>query len=672
MQYVQIYTVATTERMIIMLKRTLAILVAMMLVFSAMVLPVMAEETTVEGAVSPITLTTKLTQETSPYAYLIEGESQGGTNNNMTSNQNKYKTFYVKVAESGDYELTMKSTSFGKAALDLYIDDIYMGVCDLDLLTDISKGYIQPIGTFGLSAGEHKIKVQCVSGNSYLSNLVFTKVGEQTLGAYKFNFKAKGGAATDASDSVYAYSAGEYDNIYANGFAQFELPENYFGGYYKLSLYSAANGTRGINVYLGGTLAESSTSSLGKQIASASHKYGETGEDTYSKFGIVDLGVVYLDGTNRYLTIAAGKQGDIRFEKVYLVPVTLNYDEKFRIYAQNITNPAGENNNGNVCANGAGGKTTLKFDGINVEQAGDYKLSVEVALNDTATPGSTMTFKIDDKEIKTVDITSTGWTTFVEEEFGVVNIPSRGVKNFAFKLNATSAVRVRNIVLERVGVGEYPTYVIDTNGNQEVIDHTATSGANAGKYNNFNADTVLPANRNVVYRVNVKEAGLYKIAASTATNSPNCRMKLYLNGNNLVSEKKVPGRTYFKFNNDVCWNIELEEGENVLRFEALGSDFRFNKVIISKVYDTSVVNSAGEEITTLGAMTDETITVTAPGDAGIEVIAVLYKDGAPVKVVSGEGSAVLEDVDIVSGDDVTLKIFYWNGMSPAVSEYVVR
>lgn len=658
--------------MIIMLKRTLAILVAMMLVFSSMVLPVMAEETTVEGAVSPITLTTKLTQETSPYAYLIEGESQGGTNNNMTSNQNKYKTFYVNVAESGDYELTMKSTSFGKAALDLYIDDIYMGVCDLDLLTDISKGYIQPIGTFGLSAGEHKIKVQCVSGNSYLSNLVFTKVGEQTLGAYKFNFGSNSAGVKESSDSVYCYSPGPYDNVYLNGWAQFELPEDHFPGYYKLSMWSATNGTRTINAYLGKELA-TSDKIVGRTVANVSHKYGEDGQDTYSKFTMVDLGVIRLDGENRYLTIEAGGGGDVRFPKIYLTPVTLNYDETFRLYAQNITNPAGQNNNGNVCANGAGGKTTLKYDGINVKQSGDYKLKVNISLNDGAAEGSTMSFKVGDKVVGTAPITSTGWTTFVQEDFGVVNIPSGGIKDFALAIDATSAVRVKEILLERVSVGEYDSFVINTNGNQEVIDHTATSGSNAGKYNNFNADTVLPANRNAVYRVNVKEAGLYKITASTATNSPNCRMKLYLNGNNLVSEKLVPGRTYFVFNTDVCWNVELAEGENTLRFEALGSDFRFNKVIISKIYDTSVVNSAGEEISTLGTMEDETITVTAPEDANAsDIIAVLYKGGAPVKMVSGQGAVVLEDVDVAASDDATLKVFYWNDMAPVVSEYVVR
>lgn len=652
----------------------------------------MAEETateeTVTGAVSPVELTLSLTPETSPYAYLITDESAGGTGQSMTTNQNAYKTFYVNLAESGDYDMLVTTISFGvNPALDIYIDDVYMGKCDVDAI--LSTSYGQPFKTVGLEKGEHKIKVQCVAGNPYFSKITLTKTGEQTRDAYTFKYYSNSSGATigDGTDGypVYAYSPGVYSNVYANGWAQYKLPDNHYAGWYKLSLYTAANGTKTINAYIGDAQATSSTI-VGRTIATTKHKYGETGQDTYSKYSLVDIGIVYLDGTNNYLTIGAGTEGDIRFSNVYLVPYELSGTQPLQMLSQNNSNPNGSNNYGKIYQNGAG-SGTITYAPITVDESGAYRLKMDIALSEDAAAGATMKFKLGSTVVAEAPITSTAYGTFVTEDFGIVDFSKRQDYSISLVPGTTASFRIKNIYLERVKVGEVDTFTMATNGNQQVINNTANNGTNKGKYNCFNADTVIRQNNSAVYKVNVAKAGKYKVIASTATSSAAGKMELYVNSytNNGVYGSygvvKVPASTYTTFVRGTTWIVDLVEGVNTLRFVATGADYRFNAFYIQPVYETTITDSTEAVVSTLGTRTDDTLTVKGPSDiTDAYMVAALYKNGDVVNADVGESDgtqlvATLENVTTTSDDTYELRVFYWDSLeelTPLVAFYVVK
>jgi len=662
-----------------MVKRFLSLGLAILMVLSLAVLPVSAADATEKVEFSFAWNAAAPAEGTeAPYGY-FSGQNDGSFANQNLSN-NQYRTYTIVVGEAGDYTLRLKCQPFHLGSVEIMIDGVFRGDYKLDRCTGHS--YTQIIDTYGLSAGEHTLRVTCKNATNYLYELTLTKVGEGTENAYIYRLDTASGKVVDLgvdNNPVYGSYPGNYDEVYDKGWIQYLLPENYGAGMYTLGLRYAGSNVSTVTAYLGSALATSNT------VVGAKVGEGTATPIAYGTFKKEPVAVIYLNGTDRYLTVQFSK--GTRFTELYLTRGEVTSEYVYSPTVRSLTNPGGNNNNGKPDW-GCGATENLKY-AIDVRDAGQYRLKATMTLNTGETSSGTVTASLNEKAVASAEITSIDWNGKKEEDFGIITLP-KGVSELSFKGNCNTSWRFYSFSLERVKVGEEVPFVL-TNVNTNYTSVNPVSG--------FSNYSVLNGSNWAAYQIPVAVAGTYKVTASTATNSTTSKMELsifnshYGVGENHVScgEVPVPNSGFTNFVNDVAWCVELDEGINPLMFTVWGAAARFNQITITPVKATTVTNSAAETVTNIKNLTEETLTVTGPkNEVGVTMIAALYENGklvqADVADVVDVPAATAEDEAyqnlVATLSDVTtaatgseLRVFYWNnleGATPVVDSYVIQ
>jgi len=287
------------------LKKLTALFISVLLVVGCMAMPV---------SVSAADATTVTYTLSSGHGYFV----------GRTDGRNDHGT----IGGTGKVDVSLPLTNVVDSVYDMYVR-ITNGAGKSHIIFS-QDGNIIGTGDVLIASGtNHWARVGSVKLSG--SKFDFTMAADNAVNINEFRFvprtdltepEPSGAISLTYSGAVAKSNAGTDSDLLEDGWAQFELPQGYAAGDYMVVMNIGANAyTTALRFYLDGQTAETGTDPQ-NQIYVKKNVFSNWKNNTYTSLTNKVVGVVSLDGTNRYLGIKTSSP--VKFDSISLMKTDIS------------------------------------------------------------------------------------------------------------------------------------------------------------------------------------------------------------------------------------------------------------------------------------------------------------------------------------------------------------